>query len=69
MIVDAPLDEEPPQKVIDELRRLVAAYLSEDQGFTARRALLSEKDDGPYDQLARFGEWDVSDNVRPERVG
>ncbi|MBK0326014.1 double-strand break repair protein AddB [Rhodobacteraceae bacterium F11138] len=56
--VPAPLDSEPTEKVLAELRSLIAAYLDPDQGFTARRMLQKDTDISDYDQLARFGEWD-----------
>lgn len=59
--IRAPLEDEPPAKVIAELRELIAAYLSPDQGFTSQRMPRSEREQGDYDQLARFGEWDGTD--------
>jgi double-strand break repair protein AddB len=64
--VPAPLLEEPPAKVLAELRDLLGAYLEPDQGFTSRRMLQKDTDVGDYDQLARFGEWDRSANPEPE---
>lgn len=62
----APLADEPPAEVLDNLRTLIAAYLDPAQGFTARRMV--ERDDfaGDYDHLSRFGEWDASDPAEPE---
>ncbi len=62
----APLDQEPPAKVLAELHALLAAYLTPEQGFTARRMLHKDSDQGDYDQLARFGEWDRSATPTPE---
>ena len=56
--VAAPLDEEPPQKVLAGLHSLIAAYLDPAQGFTARRLARTDAFGGEFDQLARFGEWD-----------
>lgn len=64
--VEAPLVEEPPEKVLAELRELIGAYFELDQGFTSRRALQKDTDAGDYDQLARFGEWDRSAPSYPE---
>ena len=64
--IAAPLEEEPPEKVMSELRDLIGAYLSKDQGFTARRAMQKDSDTGDYDHLARFGEWDRSADAKPE---
>ncbi|WP_300056751.1 double-strand break repair protein AddB [uncultured Roseobacter sp.] len=60
--VEAPLDTEPPAEVLVNLRSLIEAYLDPDQGFTSRRMMLQDRIDGDYDQLARFGEWDVTDD-------
>lgn len=54
----APLDENPPATVWQDLHTLIAAYQSPTQGFTSRRMLFKDSDTGDYDQLARFGEWD-----------
>lgn len=51
------------------LLRLIGAYLQRTQGYTARRAMFEEKDTSDYDHLARFGEWDASDDPIPEDVG
>ena len=66
---DAPLETEPPDKVWQEFHRLISAYLSPDLGFTSRRAAQKARDAGDYDQLARFGEWDVTDAPDPQEVG
>ena len=41
--------------------------MDEIQGFTARRAMQKAGDVGDYDQLARFGEWELTDlpDARP----
>ncbi|KUJ78032.1 double-strand break repair protein AddB [Ruegeria marisrubri] len=64
--VAAPLDEEPADKVLAELRQLISAYLEPDQGFSSRRMLHRDSDVGDYDHLARFGEWDRTAMPRPE---
>lgn len=64
--VEAPLDTEPPREVLTHLRKLVAAYLSPTQGFTARRMMQQDKIESDYDQLSRFGEWDATDDPVPE---
>ena len=62
----APLDDEPPDKIWNEFRDLISAYLDPATGFTARRMLEKDTDIGDYDQLARFGEWDDTDTPKPE---
>ncbi len=64
--VAAPLDTEPPREVLANLRRLIEAYLDPEQGFTSRRMMQQDANAGDYDQLARFGEWDVTDDPLPE---
>ena len=56
----APLADEPPEKVWAEFRALIASYLDANQGFLSRRAVFTSRESGDYDQLARFGEWDVT---------
>ena len=51
------------------LAGLLKRYLEPDQGFTARRALKKDTDTGQYDQLSRFGEWQVTDEAVTIRVG
>ena len=65
----APLDSEPPEKVWEEFRTLIASYMSPDLGYTSRRAFERTTDSGDYDQLARFGEWDITDDPDPSEVG
>lgn len=66
VIVPAPLADNPPDSVWADLMALIAAYASEDQGYTSRRAMQKESEPGDYDQLARFGEWDNA--APPDRV-
>ncbi|MDA7963793.1 double-strand break repair protein AddB [Ruegeria sp.] len=64
--VPAPLTKEPSDKVLAELKELISAYLEPDQGFSSRRMLHKDTDIGDYDHLARFGEWDRTDETTPE---
>ncbi len=64
----APLADSPTEKVWDEFSNLIGCYLEEGKGFTSRRAMQSERDEGLYDQLARFGEWDATDEPAPEEL-
>lgn len=54
--------------VWEQLSALLSRYQSPAQGYTARRAVMSERTVGDYDHLARFGEWDMSDEPAPEDV-
>jgi hypothetical protein len=64
--VDAPLKDEPPREILENLRTLIAAYLDLDQGFTSRRMMEKVVFEGEFDHLARYGEWDGSDPAKPE---
>ncbi|MDF1727440.1 MAG: double-strand break repair protein AddB [Sulfitobacter sp.] len=66
--VAAPLEDEPPREVLEGLRALIAKYLDEDQGFTARRMMQRDADVGDFDHLARYGEWDTTKKAKPERL-
>ncbi|WP_299548173.1 double-strand break repair protein AddB [uncultured Tateyamaria sp.] len=63
---DAPLDVETPRQILAELVGLLSAYLEGDKGYTSRRALYEDREARDYDQLARFGEWDVTQDPAPE---
>lgn len=64
--VPAPLEEEPPSKIMSGLHKLLSDYLVASQGFTARRVAFRDSDTSDYDQLSRFGEWDSTDTPLPE---
>ena len=61
--------ENAPETVEEEFRKLIAAFADRDRGYSARRSVANTTFEGDYDQLARFGEWDDSDDPRPEEVG
>ncbi|MCZ4261329.1 double-strand break repair protein AddB [Limimaricola sp. G21655-S1] len=67
--VDAPLDEIPPDLVWSQLRDLIARWQDPGRGYSARMAMMSDKDRSDYDHLSRFGEWDFSETARGEDVG
>jgi RecB family exonuclease len=52
-----------------DLERLIARYRHRSQGYIARRAVFEAGRAGEYDQLARFGEWQMADPSAPEDVG
>ncbi|MEM1352371.1 MAG: double-strand break repair protein AddB [Pseudomonadota bacterium] len=66
--VQAPLETELPARVLTQLRALITAYLSEDQGFTARRRMQKLRHGSDYDLLSRFGEWDETHEPVAERL-
>ncbi|SNT74933.1 double-strand break repair protein AddB [Paracoccus seriniphilus] len=49
--------------------RLIAAYLTGEAGFSAKRAPVKTSHAGDYDHLARLGEWTLADPTVPEKVG
>ncbi len=49
--------------------QLIDAYASPTTGYTARRAVFETRFSLPYDHLARFGEWQMSDRAEPLTVG
>jgi ATP-dependent helicase/nuclease subunit B len=51
------------------LRKLIGSYMSDDKGYTPRRALQKEGDVSDYDHLSRFGEWDMTDIPEKQDVG
>jgi len=67
--VAAPLDAAPPALVLSELAQLISAYRDPATGYVARRAPHSKDSRGDYDQLARHGEWDITDPPQRLKVG
>ena len=58
--VPAPLAQESFEDAWKKFRELLAKYRDPAQGYSPRRALFKAKDYSPYDQLSRFGEWDLA---------
>jgi ATP-dependent helicase/nuclease subunit B len=65
-VVEAPLDELPPSQVWEEFRRFMEYWADPASGYTSRRAVRTVAFPGSYDHLARYGEWDLSDDPVPE---
>ncbi len=53
----------------EKLTALIARYLRQATGYTARRALFESRFPGDYDHLSRYGEWQMSDRATPLIVG
>lgn len=49
--------------------RLITRYAQRATGYTARRAIFTERIEGDYDHLARYGEWQMTDHACPQDVG
>lgn len=64
--VPAPLDEHPAHEVWADFAKLLDAYNNKSRGYSARLAMFSRSDPSYYDHLARFGEWDTSQDAKPE---
>ncbi len=64
--VPAPLQDQPPAKIWEELKTLIGAYFEQEQGYSSRRMVHRDDFAGDYDHLARFGEWDRSAMPSPE---
>ncbi|MEZ5777066.1 MAG: double-strand break repair protein AddB [Paracoccaceae bacterium] len=63
------IDHDTLDQTWDGLEKLIASYLLRETGYASRRAVFDERREGDYDQLARFGEWQMSDAPKPEDVG
>ena len=63
------LDAEEIIKIRDEFRQLISEYQNLTTGYTSRRAVSTWRFDGDFDHLARFGEWDESDDPTLVAVG
>lgn len=53
----------------DRFVLMIAGYLSGAHGFTALRAPRASDETGDYAHLARFGEWDLTAQAVPQKVG
>lgn len=63
---NAPLEKHPADQVWDEFGQLINAWMTLERGYTARLAPFTEAEAGYYDHLARFGEWDQTNEIAPE---
>ena len=62
----APFEKEGIDLAWDKFKKLLSAYREKEQGYTPRRALFKKDDISDYDQLSRFGEWDITKDPNPE---
>ncbi|SEN55899.1 double-strand break repair protein AddB [Pseudorhodobacter antarcticus] len=53
-------------QVWEELHHLIREYMDPARGYVSRRAMHGERFAGDYDHLARFGEWEMTDDPVPE---
>lgn len=66
---EAEITPEVIAEVREGIRRLVMAYARRDQGYASRRAVFSDRQQGDFDHLARYGEWEMTDPPIPQTVG
>jgi ATP-dependent helicase/nuclease subunit B len=55
-------------QVWQELHALIGEYMTPERGYVSRRAMHEERFPGDYDHLARYGEWEMTDDPNPEDV-
>jgi ATP-dependent helicase/nuclease subunit B len=58
-----------PDITWERLYELIGRYRRRTQGYTAIRAAQMTNFAGDYDHLARYGEWNLTEDPAPERVG
>lgn len=63
------LDPEDIAKTRDGLVELISRYKAHAQGYTARRVVETQRFEGDYDHLSRYGEWDHDAPPEPGEVG
>ncbi len=63
--LSAPMDE---ADVWSDFSKLIRAYQSAEQGYTARRAMLKADASSDYDHLARYGEWTTNQRATVIKV-
>lgn len=61
-------DEGQFDQVWQGLQNLIQKYCDANMGYSSRRMGAESRDRGDFDQLARFGEWQLSDPPAPEDV-
>ena len=59
--------QESSGEVWNGLHVLLGSYLNPQKGYQSRRLLRTEPP-GPYDHLARFGEWDSATPAQPQKM-
>lgn len=61
---EMPVADDDDQDTWTDLIKLISAYQDHDQSYTARRAPQYMQYDSDYDHLARFGEWDETEDAQ-----
>lgn len=68
-LAERPLEPGEADAAWEGLARLIRAYGTRSRGYLSRRAKEHERDGGDYDHLARYGEWETSEDAAGEDVG
>lgn len=64
----APFEQESVDDIWKKFVSLIQKYNSTETGYTPRRAMFETKAFSDYDQLSRFGEWQITQAPKPEDV-
>ncbi|NHX27681.1 double-strand break repair protein AddB, partial [Escherichia coli] len=56
-------------ETLAKLGQLIDRYGERAQGYVSRRAVMARAETHDYDHLARYGEWDETDDPEPQEVG
>ncbi|WP_372604598.1 double-strand break repair protein AddB, partial [Actibacterium sp.] len=56
-------------ETLDRLGALIDQYAQRTQGYASRRAIFKRDEHRDYDHLARYGEWDETDDPIEQEVG
>jgi double-strand break repair protein AddB len=67
-VQDSPISPAEIDAIWVRFVKLIRAYQSPDQGYTARRAVFETRFPGDYDHLSRFGEWDMTERAPLQRL-
>ncbi|WP_296420346.1 double-strand break repair protein AddB [Pseudooctadecabacter sp.] len=62
----APLNKAPAMETWDRFEGLIAKWMDPAKGYTSRSANETTRFEGPYDHLARYGEWDETSDAVAE---
>jgi RecB family exonuclease len=62
----APLKDEPTEETWSRFEGLIAKWMDPAKGYTSRSANETLAFEGNYDHLARYGEWDETNDAAPQ---
>lgn len=62
----APLNKSPALETWDRFEGLISKWMDPSKGYTSRSANETTRFEGPFDHLARYGEWDETSEAVPE---